>query len=129
MRWLLLALLILPAMEIGVFIWIGGIIGPWWVVGLILLTGVVGVTIAKKQGIDTWNRAQQSMSNGQVPAHEIVDGICIFVGAVFLFSPGFITDAVGFTLVLPYTRGPFKLMLQRFFQDRMNRGKIIYRKW
>lgn len=61
MRWLLLALLVLPAMEIGVFIWIGGIIGPWWVVGLILLTGIVGVTIARNQGVETWNRAQQSM--------------------------------------------------------------------
>lgn len=129
MRWLLLILLVLPAMEIGVFIWIGGIIGPWWVVGLILFTGAVGVTIARNQGIETWNRAQQSMSRGQVPTNEIVDGICIFVGAVFLFSPGFITDTVGLVLVLPFTRGPFKLMVLRFIKDRINKGKIIYRKW
>ncbi|WP_164668393.1 FxsA family protein [Virgibacillus doumboii] len=129
MRWLLLALLVLPAMEIGVFIWIGGIIGPWWVVGLILFTGALGVTIARNQGLETWRRAQQSMNYGQVPAAEIVDGICIFVGAVFLFSPGFITDTAGFILVLPVTRGPFKLMLQRFIKDRINKGKIIYRRW
>lgn len=128
MRWLLLALLILPALEIGVFIWAGGIIGPWWVVGLILFTGVVGVTIARNQGIETWNRAQKSMSYGQVPADEILDGICIFIGAVFLFSPGFITDIAGFILVLPFSRGPFKIWLQRFFRNRMNKGKIIYRK-
>ena len=108
MRWLLLALLIIPAAEIGLFIWIGGMTGPWWVVFLIVLTGVAGVTLAKKQGMDTWRRAQLQMNNGRPPTEEIVDGICIFIGAVFLFSPGFITDTVGFILVLPLTRGLFK---------------------
>lgn len=126
MRWLLLALLIVPAMEIGIFIWAGGIIGPWWVVAIILLTGIVGVAIARKQGIETWNRAQQSMGRGEVPAEQIVDGICIFTGAVFLFTPGFITDTVGFILVLPFTRRPFKLMLQRFFKKRLDKGTIIF---
>ncbi|MFC4556663.1 FxsA family protein [Virgibacillus kekensis] len=130
MRWLFLTLLVLPALEIGVFIWAGSIIGAWWVVGIILLTGIAGVTIARKQGMETWRRAQQSMNYGQVPANEILDGICIFVGAVFLFSPGFITDTAGFILVLPFTRGPFKVWLQRFIRNRINKGNIIFfNKW
>ncbi|WP_404453521.1 FxsA family protein [Virgibacillus necropolis] len=128
MRWLILALLIIPAMEIGVFIWAGGIIGPWWIVFLIMLTGIVGIMIAKKQGAETWNRAQLSMNNGHVPAEEIIDGICIFVGAVFLFTPGFITDTVGFLLVLPGTRNPFKHLIRAFIKNRLNNGTIIYRK-
>ncbi|MFD1038103.1 FxsA family protein [Virgibacillus byunsanensis] len=128
MRWLLLALLVIPALEIGVFIWAGGMIGPWWVVGLILLTGVVGVTIAKQQGMETWNRARASMSYGQVPANEIIDGICIFVGAVFLFTPGFLTDIVGFILVLPTTRTPFKIWLQKYIKYMMDKGTVVYRK-
>jgi len=129
MRWLLLTLLILPALEIGVFIWIGGIIGPWWVVGLIFLSGVIGVTIAKRQGVETWNKAQISMSNRQVPTEQIMDGICIFVGGVFLLAPGFISDTVGFTLVLPWTRGPFKKVLGKIINKMIKKNTIIYRRW
>ncbi|MFD2751095.1 FxsA family protein [Virgibacillus siamensis] len=129
MRWLLLAFLIVPAMEIGIFIWAGGIIGPWWVVTLILLTGILGISIAKVQGTETWKRAQLSMNQGIMPTNEIIDGICIFIGAVFLFTPGFITDTAGFLLVLPFTRRPFRNMLQGFIKSRLNKGTIIYRKW
>lgn len=128
MRWLLLALLIIPASEIGIFIWVGGAIGPWWVVAIIILTGIVGVAIAKKQGAETWNRARIAMNNRQVPAEEIIDGICIFVGAVFLFTPGFITDTVGFLLILPGTRNPFKILIGSFIKKRVNNATIIYRK-
>ncbi|ASK62985.1 membrane protein FxsA [Virgibacillus phasianinus] len=128
MRWLIIALLIIPALEIGIFVWAGGIIGPWWIVFLIMLTGFVGVFIAKRQGVETWNRARLSMNSGHVPAEEIIDGICIFVGAVFLFTPGFITDTVGFLLVLPFTRNPFKNLLRAFIKHRMNNATIIYRK-
>lgn len=129
MRWLLLALLIVPALEISIFVWAGGYIGPWWVVFLILLTGIVGVTIAKQQGTETWIRARQSMQQGHVPAIEIVDGICIFVGAVFLFTPGFITDTIGFLLVLPWTRVPFRRLVQRFLKEKIQTGTFIFRKW
>lgn len=131
MRWLLPAFLIVPAMEIGVFVLVGGWVGPWWIVAFILLTGIVGVSFAKQQGIKVWNRAQQSMKSQQVPGNEIIDGICIFIGAVFLFTPGFITDIVGFLLVLPWTRPPFKIMIMKWFTHYMhnNKGKIIYKKW
>ncbi|WP_019378606.1 FxsA family protein [Virgibacillus halodenitrificans] len=129
MRWLMLTLLVLSALEIGVFIWIGGLIGPWWVVLLIILTGIIGITLAKQQGIETWNRAQLSISNGQMPTAYIMDGICIFTGAVFLFTPGFITDAVGFLLVLPYTRGMFKDSIQKLLKRLVENKTIIYKKW
>lgn len=129
MRWLLLTLLILPALEIGVFIWIGGIIGPWWVIGLIFLSGIIGLTIAKRQGVETWNKARISMRNRQVPAEQIMDGICIFVGGVFLLAPGFISDTVGFTLVLPWTRRPFKRILGKIVNKMIRNNTIIYRRW
>lgn len=128
MRWLLLAFLIIPALEIGVFIWVGGIVGPWWVVMLIILSGIIGITLAKQQGYDTWIRARQSMNNGQVPTAQIIDGICILVGAVLLFAPGFITDIVGLLLVIPLTRNPFRQMLLKWIQLKVSRGRIIYRK-
>src|SRR5699024_5398787 len=81
-----------------------GKIGPWWVVALIILTGMAGVTIAKQQGAATWYQAKRDMYAGKVPTIHILNGICIFIGGVFLFTPGFITDIVGFILVLPWTR-------------------------
>src|SRR5699024_6387327 len=129
MRWLLLTLLILPALEIGVFIWIGGIIGPWGVVGLVFLLGVIGVTIAKRPGVETWIKAQLTMRNRQVPTEHIIDGIFIFVGGVFLLAPGFISDTVGFTLVLPWTRGPFKKFLGKIINKMIKKNTIIYRRW
>ncbi|MFD1851099.1 FxsA family protein [Oceanobacillus bengalensis] len=129
MRWLLLALLIVPASEIGVFLWIGGIIGPWWVVLLILFTGIIGITIAKYQGMDTWKRARISINKGQAPTEHIIDGICILIGGIFLLSPGFITDTIGFILVLPLTRKPLKHVISTYIKRKIDNGSIIYRKW
>jgi UPF0716 protein FxsA len=130
MRWLLLAFLMLSAAEIGLFVWAGNLIGPWWVVAIIVLTGFIGVTLAKKEGVETWNRAQQSMHHGQVPTQEILDGICILIGGVFLFAPGFITDVTGFILVLPQSRKFVKGILGSFLKKLMdNNTFIIRRKW
>lgn len=129
MRWFLLALLIVPALEIGVFIKVGGMIGPWWIVMLILLSGIVGITLAKREGTGIWMRAQQSMKHGQAPTTEIIDGICILIGAVFLFAPGFITDTIGLFLIIPLTRHPFKLYIKKWIMWKLSKGTtIIYHK-
>src|SRR5690606_37562022 len=117
-----LALFILPACEIGVFVWIGGKIGPWWVVLLILLTGIIGITIAKIQGTYTLQKARISINNGQVTTEQIMDGICILIGAVFLLSPGFITETIGLLLVFPILRKPLKRVLYHFIKRKMSNG-------
>lgn len=106
-RWLLLALLIVPAMEIGVFIWAGNIIGPWWVVALIILTGIVGVSLAKRQGMEAWQRAQLSMNHGQPPADAIIDGICILSGVYFILSR-FHNGCGWFCTCAPVYKGAFQ---------------------
>ncbi|AVQ99609.1 suppressor of F exclusion of phage T7 [Oceanobacillus picturae] len=129
MRWLLLSMLLLSGLEIGMFIWVGGMIGPWWVALLIILTGIIGVSLAKQQGVETWNKAQLSMRNGSAPTPYIIDGICILIGGIFLFTPGFITDIAGFILVIPYTRAPFKAYIGKLITKMMSKNTIIYRKW
>ncbi|MDC3412633.1 membrane protein FxsA [Aquibacillus sp. 3ASR75-11] len=128
-RWLLLFVLVVPALEIGVLVWIGGIVGPWWVILLIILTGVLGAWLAKQQGIEALHRARQSVSMGQVPHDVIFDGLCILIGAAFLLTPGFITDTLGFILLIPYTRNPIKHWMQKMLQNMMKRGTItIFRR-
>jgi UPF0716 protein FxsA len=129
MRWLLLSMLLLSGLEIGMFIWVGGMIGPWWVALLIILTGIIGVSLAKQQGVETWNKAQLSMRNGSAPTPYIIDGICILIGGIFLFTPGFITDIAGFILVIPYTRAPFKAYIGKLITKMNSKNTIIYRKW
>lgn len=123
-RWLLLFILVVPACEIGIFVWAGGIVGPWWVIALIILTGVLGAYLAKMQGIETLTRARTSLSYGQIPQEEIIDGICILVGAVVLLTPGFITDAIGFLLLFPVTRRPIKIWMKNVIRKMLDRGTI-----
>ena len=129
MRWILLVLMVLSAMEIGLFIWIGGMIGPWWVVFIIIMTGIMGVYLAKQQGIDTWKKAQLSMQRGEAPTKYIIDGICILIGAAFLFTPGFISDITGFLLVIPVTRSMFKQSIEKLIRRLMDKNTIIHRRW
>ncbi|WP_010099134.1 FxsA family protein [Ornithinibacillus scapharcae] len=129
MRGLFIAFLILSAAEIGVIVWAGGIIGPWWVALLILFTGFLGVAIAKKEGVETWQRAQRLLQSGQVPTQEILDGISILIGGILLFSPGFITDITGFFLVLPFTRKFLRYFILIGIKKLIDHNKIIYRRW
>jgi UPF0716 protein FxsA len=128
-RWLLLFILVVPALEIGVLIWTGNLIGPIWVILLIILTGVLGAWLAKKQGLETIRNFQQSVQYGQMPQDTLLDGACILVGGAVLLTPGFITDAIGFLLLFPATRFPIKRVIRNAIQKAMQKGTItIYRK-
>ncbi|GGH75656.1 membrane protein FxsA [Compostibacillus humi] len=129
MRWLFLLVLVLPALEIGMFIWIGGKIGPWYVILLILLTGIIGISIARWQGLQTWRDVQWQLSQGQVPTKQIIDGVCIFIGGIFLLSPGFITDTIGLIFVIPLTRRFIRQGLYIWLKRSLERGTIIFRRW
>lgn len=129
LRWLLLALLIIPALEIGVFIWLGNLTGPLWVVLLILITGAIGVLIARKQGFRVWKRVQFAIDNGVPPTVEVMDGICIFIGAALVFAPGFLTDVTGFLFLIPFTRKPIRNWIEKWLRSKMENGTVIYRKW
>lgn len=129
MYWFLFIFILLPAIEIGIFIWTGSHIGAWPVVLIIILTGIVGVTLVKKQGLETWRSAQQSMYRQEAPREQIIDGICIIIGGIFLVTPGFVTDFLGFLLVIPWTRRPFKIFFTAMIMKQIAKGKFIYRKW
>jgi len=126
---LLLLFILIPAIEISIFIWTGSKIGGLAVFLLIILTGVIGAALVKKQGIETWRSAQLSMYNHEIPKRQIMDGICLILGGILLITPGFVTDIAGFLLVLPWTRPPFRNLIYHQIVKRMNRGDIIFRRW
>lgn len=129
MFWLILIFIIIPAIEIGIFVWTGNILGPWPVVLLIILTGSIGVFTVKHQGLETWRRAQLSLYNGEVPKEQILDGICIIIAGALLIAPGFLTDFLGFLLVIPWTRRLFKKLITLYLTKKISDGKVIFWKW
>ncbi|MFC4321061.1 FxsA family protein [Litchfieldia salsa] len=124
MRLLLALIIIVPALEIGLLVFSGNIIGPWPTILLIILTGVFGAWLAKRQGMETLRRFQDQMRYGQMPSDVIIDGLCILVGGVVLLTPGFITDLIGFLLLLPPTRNAFKPWIGRWIQRVIKRGNF-----
>src|SRR5699024_6735799 len=96
---------------------------------LILLTGLIGIALVKQQGIETWKKVQFSIYNQEPPGDHILDGISILIGGVFLLAPGFFTDLLGFLLVLPCTRIPFKQLMYKLKTKQSNHSTIIHRKW
>jgi len=126
---LLVTFIVVPTIEIAIFIWTGGYIGIWSVIALILLTGILGTIIVRHEGMETIRRAQLSFQRGEVPREEILDGICILIGSVLLITPGFFTDLVGFLVVFPLTRKPFKLGMKKIVAKKISKGNIVYRRW
>lgn len=126
---LLVTFIVVPTIEIAIFIWTGGHIGIWSVIGLIVLTGILGTIIVRHEGMDTIRRAQQIWQQGEIPRDEILDGICILIGSILLITPGFFTDVVGFLIVFPLTRKPFRNLLKRIIAKKISKGTIIFRRW
>lgn len=126
--WLLVIFLVVPALEITLFIWLGGYIGPWWVFSIIIVTGLVGVAFAKSQGMETLNKVRQSMAEGHPPGDYILDGICLLIAGILLLIPGFFTDIIGLILLVPFTRKPLRNLLKYQLMNKFSKRTIIYRK-
>lgn len=126
LKFLILLLIVVPALEIGLLILSGNTIGVLWTVFLVIFTGVLGAWLAKKEGLQTMRLAQLQLQQGQIPSGVLLDGICILVGGVVLLTPGFITDAIGFFLLIPNTRAVAKGFFQKIFDRLIKNGSIIY---
>lgn len=102
--WLFLIFVAVPIIEIALFIQVGGAIGLWPTLGIVILTAVIGTTLMRRQGIATLNRLQSSLAEGRNPADPMAQGAMILVAGVLLLTPGFFTDALGLALLLPPVR-------------------------
>ena len=100
----LLALVGVPLIEIALFIEIGGLLGLWPTLATIVATAVIGGAMLRSQGFGTLLRARAMLARGEVPLREVFDGVCLIVAAALLLTPGFLTDAVGFLLLVPGVR-------------------------
>lgn len=100
----LLLFLLVPLVEIYVLIEVGGIIGALPTIGLCVLTAVIGAALLRVQGFHTLRRAQDNLARGEIPAIEMFEGVALGFGGALLLTPGFVTDAVGFLCLIPWSR-------------------------
>ena len=121
---LLLLFILVPLLELYILIKIGGYLGAFQTVALVVLTALLGVVLVRFEGLKTLQQIRQSLSQGIVPAEEMVDGVLIFVGGILLITPGVLTDLFALVLLVPYTRTIFKRWLRRRFDRMVAAGNV-----
>lgn len=99
-----LALLVVPIAEIYVIVQVGQEIGAGWTVLLLIADAVLGAWLIRREGRRAWLALREKVNAGGLPAKELADGALILIGGTLLLTPGFLTDILGFFLVLPFTR-------------------------
>jgi UPF0716 protein FxsA len=101
---LLSVFIAVPIIEIALFIEIGGWIGLWPTIAIVIVTAFAGTALLRIQGLAVLKRAQKSAERNELPMQEVFDGLCLLVAGVLLLTPGFFTDALGFMLFVPRFR-------------------------
>lgn len=104
MRILFLFFLIVPFVEIYVLLQVGGLIGAFPTVFLVVFTAALGAWLLRRQGFATWQRFQANLAQGTIPAYEMIEGPMLLAGGALLLTPGFFTDALGFACLVPALR-------------------------
>ena len=118
MNTVLLAVILIPIVEIYLFIKIGSQIGAFTTIFLVFFTAVVGVYYARYEGINTLRSGMTQIIKNQIPAHELISGAAIAFAAVLLIIPGFATDLIGFLLIIPITRRLILGRLNKKFKNK-----------
>ncbi|MCG8413114.1 MAG: FxsA family protein [Pseudomonadales bacterium] len=109
MRFLFLAFLTVPLVEMLLLFEVSDRIGGLWTLALVVLTAVIGIQILKQQGFSTLLRARTRLESGELPAQEIIEGMMLAAAGALLLTPGFLTDTIGFVLL----SGPLRRPLAR----------------
>jgi UPF0716 protein FxsA len=122
-RWLRLALLVafvgVPLLEIYVLIQVGQVIGAWWTILLLILDSIIGTWLIRREGGRAWRALRTALESGRMPGRELADGALILIGGTLMLSPGFVTDALGVLLILPFTRPLARRLLSRVVGQRL----------
>jgi UPF0716 protein FxsA len=113
-----------PLLELYILIKIGGYLGVLQTIALVVFTALLGVVLARFEGLRTLQQIRQSLSQGIVPAEEMVDAVLIFIGGILLITPGVLTDLFALVLLIPYSRTIFKRWLRRRFDRMVAAGNV-----
>jgi UPF0716 protein FxsA len=111
---------VVPIVEIYVITQVGQAIGALWTIALLIADSIAGSLLMRSQGRAAWRRFQIALSEGRVPAREVLDGVLVIFGGAFLLTPGFVTDIFGALLLLP----PMRAVIRRLLARRVTLGVL-----
>lgn len=122
---LLMIFILVPFLELIIIIQLGKYIGLAWTILLIVILGLLGAFIAKKQGLSILWRIKDELGQGRLPGQELLDGGLLLLGSALLITPGLLTDALAFFFLLPATRRIMKSFIQYKLENWLASGKAI----
>jgi len=126
MKLILISIILIPIIEIYLFIKIGSQIGAFNTISLIFITAIIGIYYAKIEGLNTIRSGFFQLLKNEVPAYEILSGAAIAFAAFLLIIPGFITDFIGFILIIPFSRNLiFKNFLTKNNKQNVKKNNFI----
>ena len=122
MNTVIISIILIPIIEIYLFIKIGSQIGAFNTISLVFITAIVGIFYARYEGLNTLRSGFSQLVKNELPAYEILSGATIAFAALLLIIPGFATDMIGFFLIFPLTR---KIILKKFSSQNIKQKKNI----
>ena len=126
--YLLIIFIILPIIEISIFIQVGGFVGTFNTILIIFLTAAVGVYFVRQQGFITFQKITVELQNQQIPVQGMFDGLVILISGILLVTPGFLTDIIGFLGLIPQTRIFLLGIIKNLFLQRYSNAHKQYKK-
>ena len=124
---LLLIFITIPIIEIAVLLKLDNAIGLGQTIFLIFVTGIIGAWLVRQQGISIIFQIRKELTNGKIPAKQMIDGVMVLIAGAVLITPGLITDIAGFLLLIPYTRNFIRKWIRFKFEKYINSTHIITR--
>ncbi len=114
----------MPALELYLLFKVGAQLGALNTILIIILTGIVGASLAKSQGLELLMKIQSELNKGEIPAGQLLQGFLVMGGGLLLLTPGFVTDILGLAMVLPGTRSLIAIFLTKFFAGQIKKGNV-----
>ena len=124
MNTLLILIISIPIVEIYLFIKIGNYIGAFNTISLILITAIIGIWYAKYEGFNTLRSGMLQLMKNEIPIYEIISGAALAFAALLLIIPGFLTDFIGFLLIIPYTRKILIKNISSKYKNKINENIV-----
>ena len=112
--------ILIPIIEVVLFITIGKYIGLWNTILIIIITGIIGAVIVRNQGIATLKKGLEEIKSNKIPLQSILEGIAILISSAFLLTPGFLTDVLGIILLIPMLRLKIMIFIIEYLKKKGN---------
>src|SRR5690554_2717007 len=123
---LILLFIFVPFLELYILLQVGKHIGVLLTIIVVIVTGIAGAYLVKKQGLHIIMRIKRKMNEGIRPTDNLMEGVLILIGGILLLTPGFITDIVGFIITIPQSRKIFLMYFKKLVKNKIGDSKINY---